>query len=221
MNRIIVLQDLMKRKRRREECEYENAIIATIISELMDELNKHFQPRSASLYRKRWDSKYLRDLAEKENSFVAEYRLAPRQFDTLHEMIAHMIDKNQEMATRAMAKCKSEVITTCSRLGAALIILAGGRHVEAMRTHGLSKPFVYANLHDVVKAINTHPSLEIKYDSSIASLKKRAKEFQNRGQFGLFEYMTDAVDGILIRIEAPKRMKKQKPILNSVRSHHQ
>ena len=56
-----------------------------------------------------------------------------------------------------------------------------------MRTHGLSKSVVYTNLHEVAKAINTHPSpsLEIKYDSSIAALEKRAKEFKNRGQFGL------------------------------------
>ena len=89
------------------------------------------------------------------------------------------------MARRAMAKCKSDEITTCSRLGAALIILVGGRNIEAMRTHGLSKSVVYTNLHEVAKAINTHPSLEIKYDSSIAALEKRAKEFKNRGQFGL------------------------------------
>lgn len=32
--------------------------------------------------------------------------------------------------------------------------------------------------------------------------------------FRQFEFMTDAVDGLLIRIEAPKRMKKDEPILN-------
>lgn len=74
MNRMIVLHDLMKRKRRREEFEMENAIIASIIAQLMeDELNFSVKCRSAPLYRKRWDSVYLRDLAERENSFVAEY----------------------------------------------------------------------------------------------------------------------------------------------------
>ena len=32
--------------------------------------------------------------------------------------------------------------------------------------------------------------------------------------FRQFEFMTDAVDELLIRIEAPKRMKKDEPILN-------
>ena len=126
-------------------------------------------------------------------------------------MMSPMLEKDKEMARRAMGKCKSDHITTSSRLGAALIILAGGRALEAMRTHGLSRSIVYSNLHEVVEAINTHPSLEIKYDSSISALKKRAKEFKNRGQFGLFQYMTDAVDGLLIRIQAPCRMKKDEP----------
>ena len=93
---MIVLQDYRGEKKRREECEeweYENEIIAAIVAGLMDELNKVVKPRSAPFYRKRWDTAYLRDLAEREFFVVAEYRLDPRQFDNLHEMISPMIDK--------------------------------------------------------------------------------------------------------------------------------
>lgn len=217
MKRLELLNNLRKKKRMREEFEVQNALITASIAQLLeDKWNSTVRIRTAALYRKRWDCVYLRDLAEKENSFVSEYRLGPKQFDMLCDMLSPIIDKNQEMAQRAMAKCKSAPISTDSRVGAALIMLAGGRATESMRTHGLAKATVYCNLHEVVRAINTHPSLEIKYDSSLVGLRKRAKEFRSRGQFGLFRYMTDAADGLLIRIEAPTRMKKNDPILNKI-----
>jgi hypothetical protein len=48
---------------------------------------------------------------------------------------------DQDMANMAT---NSGPITSHSRLGAALIILAGGRRIEAMRTHGISSTFTYA-----------------------------------------------------------------------------
>ena len=114
-------------------------------------------PRTSSYFRKRWDSVYLRDLAEKENSFISEYRLSPKLFDTLHEMLFDSLTVNNEMAARAMSNTKSDPISPSSRLGATLIMLGGGRRIEAMRTHGLSQPFAYQNFKRVVKAINRHP----------------------------------------------------------------
>ena len=210
MELLVACNRLRKKKRERQCLEVENAIIISKILYAKVDV----RARSASIFRKRWDSEYLRNLAERERSFIAECRLAPRQFDTLHEMISPILQKNGEMAKRAMSKCKSNQITTESRLGAALIMLAGGRAMEAMRTHGLAKTTVYKNLHEVVRAINIHPALEIKYDSSISALKSRANGFRQRGQFELFEYMTDSADGLLIRLEAPARFNKSVAILN-------
>ena len=39
--------------------------------------------RAPALFRKRWDSEYLLDLAQKEGSFVAEYRVDPAGFREL------------------------------------------------------------------------------------------------------------------------------------------
>ena len=91
MSRILMMQN------RRREFEIENSNITTIVAELMeDELNVSVRFRSTSFYRKRWDSAYLRNLAERENSFVAEYRLVPRQFDILHEMISPLLEKKKK-----------------------------------------------------------------------------------------------------------------------------
>ena len=43
--------------------------------------------RGPPLYRKRWDSHYLIDLATRKGSFLAEMRLSPREFEIIHELL--------------------------------------------------------------------------------------------------------------------------------------
>ena len=96
---------------------------------------------------------------------------------------------------KVMAKVSvptSEPITTNSRLGAALIILAGGRAMEAMRTHGISKAFVYDNLRRVVRAINDNPSLKIE----MGNYQELADEFRKKSDFDLFQYNVACIDGL-------------------------
>jgi hypothetical protein len=162
-----------------------------------------------ALFRIRWNSEYLINLAIKENSFCAEYRLDPKRFKIIHELIAPMISVNQSMAQVSMSKSGSAPISSDSRLGAALIMLAGGRRIEAMRTHGLSKTMAYDNLHAVVKAINSHAALAIVPNNSTSELKKRSSDFQMRSSHGLFKYCTGAVDGLAIHIRAPSRQSTQ------------
>ena len=95
--------------------------------------------RNLSLHRQRWQSDYLLNRASNEGSFVAEYRVDPRGFDELIEMLTPSLQVNQKFANIAMAKTNSKPITVASRVGAALIMLGGGRRIEAMRTHGISE----------------------------------------------------------------------------------
>ena len=85
----------------------------------------------------------MRDLATRESSFVAEYRLDPSSFDILSGMLEMDLRVDERMS---QISTSSGAISTNSRLGSALIILAGGRRIECMRTHGVSSPFVYENL---------------------------------------------------------------------------
>lgn len=73
--------------------------------------------RSSPLYRKRWDCNYLVNLAVAEGSFLAEYRLGPREFDTLHSILHDAIAVDQRMAAVAVGSCGSKSISTASRLG--------------------------------------------------------------------------------------------------------
>jgi hypothetical protein len=161
--------------------------------------------RNSPLYRKRWDSEYLLDVAKKEGSFISEYRVDPGGFDALIQLLEPVLEKNQSMASRAMSKCGSGPITTASRVGCGLIMLGGGRSIECMRTHGMSKPVVYTNLHEVVDAINSHPALAIECDNSPGGLQERADDFCKRSEHSLFKFCTAAVDGLAIHIKAPDK----------------
>ncbi len=108
---------------------------------------KYKRFKSPSFFRERWRSEYLRNLAINEGSFVDEYRLDPGGFDHLLQMLMPDLNTNQDMADLSMSTSGSGPISEASRLGAALILLGGGRRIEAMRTHGLSQTLVYVNLH--------------------------------------------------------------------------
>ena len=53
-----------------------------------------------------------------------------------------------------MAQCGSPILSTESRLGIALILLSGGRPIEAMRTHGIAQSTAYENFERIIDAIN-------------------------------------------------------------------
>lgn len=101
------------------------------------------------------------------------------------------------------AKSGSGEIYPESRLGAALIILSGGRIMESMRTHGMARTTVYNNFLRVVKAINDCPQLKIDCLNDLSSLEQRASQFESRSGHNLFQWCTGAIDGIAIKIKAP------------------
>jgi hypothetical protein len=161
--------------------------------------------RGPKLYRRRWDRDYYVNLAIAEGSFCKEYRLAYDEFILLVDLLKPFLENDQRYYNISMSKCGSKPITTESRVGAALILLAGGRTMEAIRVHGLSESFVYANLHRVVEAINRCPQLNIVCDNSEDGLKKRANEFCEKSTHNIFEYCTGAIDGLAIQIIAPSK----------------
>jgi len=194
--RMLLDEDPSKRRRVARDEEAVAIALATHFSHV---------PRNKCIFRKRWDSYYLRDLAEKEKSFLSEYRLDPGGFDLLHEMLSPRLTVNELKASASNMRSGSGDIGTDSRLGAALIMLAGGRFMEAMRTHGLSRTFVDTNLLHVCEIINSHPGLKIECPNDMHSLRKRAESFRDRGDCGLFEYSTGVIDGLVLPITCPRQ----------------
>jgi hypothetical protein len=189
------LEDLRTLKRLRSDSSEDDE--AASVAVLLEGIG-----RDKKLYRKRWDSEYLRELAIKEGSFLSEYRVDPGGFDILVTLLEKDLTRNEKFAMNSLSG-SSKAVTVDSRVGAALIMLAGGRRIEAMRTHGLSQAMVYTNLHEVVRAINKHPALAISCPTDKASLCARAADFAQLSTHGLFKYCTGAIDGLAIRIRAP------------------
>jgi hypothetical protein len=59
---------------------------------------KHKVSRCAPILRKRWDSKYLIELAHNESSFVAEYRLDIAEFRDMSELLLQRLQSNHKIA---------------------------------------------------------------------------------------------------------------------------
>ena len=79
------------KKRRMEEDkeEFKQILVFTV---MVKELYR--VPRSPSLFRKRWDDHYLGNLDVYEDSFVKEYRLNPKAFDILLELLLPRLSVN-------------------------------------------------------------------------------------------------------------------------------
>lgn len=159
--------------------------------------------RNGAIFWKRWDSEYMRNLAVDEGSFVAEYRVDPGGFDILLEVLGDSLRTNTKFSALAMAESGSKEITPASRLGAALIMLGGGRRLEAMRTHGIARSTTYANFFKVIRAINSNPLLAIECNNEKTHLQRRANGFKELSQHGIFQHCTGAIDGLAIHIRAP------------------
>ena len=56
----------------------------------------------------------------------------PRSFDILVQLLEPHLQCNEEMKLRAMKESRSGPITVTSRVGAGLIMLAGGRFMESL-----------------------------------------------------------------------------------------
>jgi hypothetical protein len=112
----------------------------------------------------------------------------------------------QDQASNAMASSGSGAISSASRLGVSLIMLGGGRYMEAMRTHGIARPTVYSTMWKVVDAINAHPNLAIEMDNTPTGIRKRASRFREKSSYGLFEYCTETIDGLAIPIDCPRHI---------------
>ena len=64
--------------------------------------------------------------------------------------------------------------------------------MEAMHTHGLSKPFAYNNSRRVVRAIN---------------YEDLPNQFRKKSDFNLFQYSVGRIDGLAIQTKTPSRNK--------------
>ncbi len=62
--------------------------------------------RNSAIFRKRWDSDYLLNLAYNEGSFIAEYRLTPTKFGILVDLLTPQLQRSDKFSALAMSTSK-------------------------------------------------------------------------------------------------------------------
>jgi hypothetical protein len=93
--------------------------------------------------------------------------------------------------------------------------------MEAMRTIGIAMTTARDDcIGKVVRAINNHPALEIKCDMSLEACVKRSRGFENRSSFGIFQYVTGAIDGLMLKHTAPKNVENQQAYMSGSKKVH-
>jgi predicted GNAT family acetyltransferase len=123
--------------------------------------------RSSVFHRQRWESEYRVNLAIQEGTFVFEYRMGPREFDIIHTLIGDRLKGNEQMAAVAAARSESVPIPAASKIGTALILLADGRRLEALRTHGIAQATANSTFHSFCATINECPVFDLDYRSDL------------------------------------------------------
>ena len=93
----------------------------------------------------------------------------------LDTLIGYKIDADMEMSRRAAGKSNSGFISSASRIGSALILLSGGRYLEGMRTHGVSKSFIYESVLVVCKEMIHCNAFSFDYSIGESTIKTRAQ----------------------------------------------
>lgn len=181
-----------------------------------------FAIRESKQFRPRWDSARLTKLAQDEGTFIAELRLDPRSFNLLVEMLDPILRKNPTNAANSLSGSGAMPISVASRVAVTLIMLAGGRYVEAMRTHGIPRCTAYSVFHEVLDAIISLDQLKIHCPNDRSSLERRAEDFARLSKVELFKHCTGAIDGLAITITArsKKEVRDQRRFYNGNKKKH-
>ena len=134
------------------------------------------------------------------------YRMDEQAFWSLHrKLYPHM---GYKVRARVSSKKKGRSgarngrIHSSVRLSAAIRFFAGGSGYDIAIVHGISYTEVFRSVWTTVDAINSCPSLKIKFPENHQAQQSIAAKFKAKSQAG-FDCCVGCIDGILIWTEKP------------------
>jgi hypothetical protein len=134
------------------------------------------------------------------------YRMTEEAFWELHLLLKPFMVSDRRKQGSAVKKhrngSKNGLISSETRLAAAIRYFAGGRPDDIAISHGIGQSEVFFSVWKVVDAVNRCPELAFSFPESHAKQKELAAAFQGNSHAG-FDCCAGAVDGILIWIERP------------------
>ena len=178
-------------------------LLASIPVALDDRDNPFFRERL------NWSEHVTELNKEGPNAFFLMYRMHYPSYMKLCSLIDHSVKKNVDMANRKTGNCHIHstvgVITTPIALHCCIRWLAGGSYHDIRLTAGMSRASFYQYAHRCIAAINECDALSYKFPSTPVEVERAAQDFQAISSHGVIEGCVASMDGILIKIQVPRK----------------
>lgn len=179
----------------------------------IEELTEHLQlnvnlcrkkRKNLPIYRTDWET-HMATLRRDE--FARRYRMPEERFNFLLDQCAEQskffreLDPRQKRLHRNAFKC--EPVDVRHKLGAAIRWCSGGSYLDIRLVHGISSPYLYTCVWQMVDCINSAPDLQFYFPwDDEDGLKKLERGFAEASH-GKIRGCTFSFDGLCIRIIAP------------------
>jgi hypothetical protein len=174
----------------------DDQVAAALVAYLLFEDSSSRQRRSPIARRRLiWPSEADRLL--REGQFEQVYRVSPRMFERLCEIIAPAI------ALKPNAWTQRGNVTVENKLQMTLRFLAGGAMQDVRRISGVGKRWFYECIYQVIDAICDSAILRIEFPASATAREQAAAEFKKHSRYGIMQGCVGALDGWLCSILAP------------------
>ena len=144
------------------------------------------------------------------------YRMHGHSFLKLHKMLKSKLKNKKTPGSKKKHKdgAKNGLISTATRLSAALRYFAGGRPDDIALSHGIAHSEVFVSVWRVVDAINLCADLAFSYPESHSEQKVIAAGFFERSKAG-FKGCAGAIDGMLLWIERPNEFETERAMVGA------
>ena len=132
-----------------------------------------------------------------ENSFWKLHRL-------LYPFLRYNVNPSSESTKKNRNGANNGLISSPTRLSAALRYFAGGAPVDIAIAHGIAHSEVYTSIWMVVDAVNKCDALKIEFPEDHEKQKAIAEGFEKKSEAG-FKICCGAIDCMLLWLEKPTK----------------
>eukprot|EP00918_Siedleckia_nematoides_P071241 GHVU01155573.1.p1 GENE.GHVU01155573.1~~GHVU01155573.1.p1 ORF type:complete len:377 (+),score=15.75 GHVU01155573.1:241-1371(+) len=141
-------------------------------------------------------------VTESRGSFQRYYRMSVRAFVTLRTLLLPFLLKDEVMA---FVCCQRDPIDATLTLHCLLRYLAGGAHDDIRILAGISQSSFYRAVHAGLLAVCLCPDLAYHFPYTPAEIHWAASNWAALSSHGVVLGCVGAMDGLLVRIRAPRR----------------
>lgn len=149
----------------------------------MDAANER-RARQPARDRERLNWSEFRRLRVEDGTFKRMFRVSEHQFDELVQILRPLLTMNEAMALLATS---AGPVSVELRVAGTLRYLAGASYLDVFHLLGVGVSTYYECLMQVVTAINTAESLQLRFPETVQECANLAKGFEATSTYGAFK----------------------------------